>query len=266
MEQDRSLEQQQFRARLEQTADLGMAQLARSLGDWDLALHEVNALPPSPALLAKLPAGTSLILVSRGAVMVYPERPLLFVPDPATAAPVQSSHVFDAADELELREQEYDRALAALDSLVNHPATRPEALLRIARINRKLEKPEDALEAYKRLASETGIGPAGVPYAVVAGNARCRILKELGRQEEASADAQALRNALLEGRWPLRRETFEYHWNELNRCGIGTAEPPQAAVDFSLLAAELFDRWESANRPGASSGGRDVRPDSSLRR
>ena len=263
MEQDRSLEEQQFRDRLDQTADLGMAQLARSLGEWDLALREVHTLAPAPTLLAKLPAGTTLVIVSRAAVTVYPPRPLLFVPE-TPAIPVSKTHVFDGADTLELREQQYDPALAALDSLVRDPAARPEALLRVARIYRKLGKLGEALDAYQRLAGETGSGTAGIPYALAAANAACHILKELGRQEAASAHAQALRAALLEGRWLLRRETFEYHWGELAGCGIAPGDPPRAAVDFSVLVAELFDRWQSAIRAGAELSGRDTRPDLSL--
>jgi hypothetical protein len=73
------------------------------------------------------------MLISYGSITVYPRRPLLFVPEPPLAD-VQTPRVFDAAEELELREQQYDRALAALQPLVNEAATRPEALLRIARI------------------------------------------------------------------------------------------------------------------------------------
>jgi len=62
-----------------------------------------------------------------------PETAFALVPEPPLAD-VQTPRVFDAAEELELREQQYDRALAALQPLVNEAATRPEALLRIARI------------------------------------------------------------------------------------------------------------------------------------
>jgi len=47
MEQDRSLAAQQSRDRLEQIADLAVAQLAGMLGEWDLRLRELDALPPS---------------------------------------------------------------------------------------------------------------------------------------------------------------------------------------------------------------------------
>jgi len=263
MEQDRNLELQRTRERLEQIADLAVAQLARTLGDWELGLRELNSLPPPPSLRAKLPAGATFIVVSHGSVTVYPRTPLLFVPEPPDAD-VQAPRVFDAAEELELRDQQYDRALAALQPPANEGATRSEALLRIARIERKAGRTEAALEAYKRLGAETALNPSGTPYALLAANARWRILAELGRREEASAEAKSIRTGLLEGRWPLRREAFEYTWTELDRLGLAAGQPPRSSFDFSLLVSELYDRWQGAIRAGSSSSGRDPRPDSSL--
>lgn len=214
MEQDRNLELQRSRERLGQIADLSVVQLARSLEDWEFGLRELDSLPPSSSLLAKLPPGTTFLLVSHDCVTVYPRRPLLFVPD-SPLPNVTAPHVFDAADELELRDQQYDRAIATLEPLVDQPATRAEALLRIAHIQRKASRPEAALEAYRRVAGETAVNPSGIPYSLLALNARCRIFMERGRREEAAKEAESIRAGLLEGRWPLRRETFEYHWTEL---------------------------------------------------
>src|SRR5215472_14793449 len=72
MEQDRNLELERSRERLEQTADLAVAELSRSLGDWDLALRELKSLPPSSSIQAKLPAGATFILISRGGITIYP--------------------------------------------------------------------------------------------------------------------------------------------------------------------------------------------------
>jgi len=61
--QDRNLELQRSRERLEQIADLVTAQLARSLGDWDLGVRELNSLPPSTSLAARVPAHATLVVV-----------------------------------------------------------------------------------------------------------------------------------------------------------------------------------------------------------
>ncbi|HLY18025.1 MAG TPA: HAMP domain-containing sensor histidine kinase [Bryobacteraceae bacterium] len=267
MEQDRNLEVERSRERLEQAADLAVAELARTLGDWDLGLRETQSLPPSSNFLAKLPPGATFLLLSRRSIAAYPPKPLLFVPEPPVPA-APAPRVFDAADELELRAQDYPRALAALQPLIKDPATRLEALLRTARIERKAGRADAALETYRRLADEasanTTAASSGAPYALLAANARCRILLDLGRRDQGSAEAQSLRAALLQGRWPLSREVFEYHWSELHSLGIAGGPPPPSAVEFAALVSGLNARWQTAIRADSNAGAREPQPDSSL--
>ena len=63
MEQDRNLAVQRSHERLEQIADLGVAQLGALLGDWDLNLRDLNALPPSAAQKAQLPPNETLVIL-----------------------------------------------------------------------------------------------------------------------------------------------------------------------------------------------------------
>ena len=49
---------------------------------------------------------------------------------------------------------------------------RAEALLRIARIDLKLNRPEAAIAIYERLSHETGSISSGVPYALLAAGAQ----------------------------------------------------------------------------------------------
>jgi signal transduction histidine kinase len=263
MEQDRNLELQRSRQRLEQIAHLALSRLERRIGDWDLALREVNSIPPSAQVLSKLPAGATLVLISHGSVALYPRHALLFVPE--TPAPSESAaRAFDAADELELRDQQYDRAIAAVEPLLNNPATRPEALLRIARIHRKANRPQTALAVYERLGSEQTGNLSGTPYALLAANARCQILAQLGKREDAANEARSLRAALLEGRWPIRRETFDYYWAELNSFGIASGAPPESLLEMSALVSGLYNRWQGAIRAGSTASGRNPAADFSL--
>ncbi len=263
LEQDQRLELQRSRERLGEIADLALAQLSRSLGDWELGLHELNTFPPSAAIRARFPKRATFIFISQNGIKVDPQRALLFTPVPPVVHP-QTPGAFDVADKLELREQQYDRAIAALRPLTIRPQTRPEALLRIARIQNKSGLQANALNTYKSLASETAFDPSGAPYALLAASARCRILVNLGRRQEASVEADALRTRLLDGRWPLSREAFDYRWSELDHLGIAPGSPPKQAIDFSTLAAELYNRWQIAQSSGTSSNGRESNPDSSL--
>lgn len=263
LEQDQNLESQRSRDRLGEMADLALAQLTGSLGDWDLGLHELNSLPLSSSMQARFPKRATFILVSEKGIATYPQRPLLFSP----VIPVAQKELpedFDPVDELELREQQYDRAIALLMPLVLRSATRAEALLRLARIKYKTNQADAALDIYKKLADEDALTPAGTPYALLAVSARCRILSELGRQREAQAEAVSLRRSLLEGRWPLSRETFEYHWANLNSLGLEAGQPPKDSVDFSVLVSGLFSSWQSARSQGSNSSSRQLQPDKSL--
>jgi hypothetical protein len=172
MEQDRNLAAQRSRERLEQVADLAVAQLASTLGDWELSVRELDTLPPPAALKAKLPPGGTFILLKSGAVMTYPSKPLLFVPDPPSASGGLSSG-FDAAEQLEFRDQRYEQAILALRPLAGQSDTRAEALLRLARLERKLNHSEAALGDYEQLSRETAVSSSGVPYALLAAGARC---------------------------------------------------------------------------------------------
>jgi signal transduction histidine kinase len=263
MEQDRNLELQHSRERLEQTADLALSQLERRIADWDLGLRGLEFLPPPPELISKSLPGAMFILISHGSVILYPKAPLLFVPQPpASSAP--DAHAFDAADELELREQQYDRAMAVLEPLVKGSTTRAEAVLHIARIERKANRSQAALDAYNGLTSEGSLNSSGVPYAVIAANARCQILMQLGRREDAASEARLLQASLLSGRWPFRRDTFEYYWAELGAFGIHAGQPPESALRISSLVSDLYSRWQGAVQLESVASGRKAIWDSSL--
>jgi hypothetical protein len=83
-------------------------------------------------------------------------------------------------------------------------------------------------------------------------------------QKEAETEAVNLRTSLLEGRWPLSRETFEYHWANLNSFGLEAGQPPQDSVDFAILVSGLFNRWQNARSQGSNSSSRQLQPDQSL--
>jgi signal transduction histidine kinase len=263
MEQDRNLAVQRSRERLEQIADLAVAQLGGQLGDWDLNLRELNSLPPPAALRAKLPLNGTVVILEHHSVATDPARPLLFVPDPPPASPLPD--VFEAAAKFEFRDQNYERAIEALQPLTQQPAARAEAYLRIARLERRLNHPDAALAAYDRMLQETAVSPDGVPYALLAAGARCELLADSRDPPHSVAGAtKQLRVALIEGHWPLHRATFEYYWAEVNRLRNRADDPPKNALDFSTLVSRLYEQWQQALRTGSSFNGREAKPDASL--
>lgn len=241
LQQDGNLAVQRSRERLNQIADLASAHLAISSRDWDLALNELTWVPPSREELARFPKGSTIVYISQDSIRTYPQRPLLFTPLPAR--PAENGAAFDTADELELREQRYDQAIAALEPLTLKPDTRGEALLRIARIDNKINRPGAALETYQRLASETSVNASGTPYALLAAMGWVRILTEFGRRKQALEEAEQIHAGLLAGRWPLSREAFEYQWSKLEQLGISAGQPPKDATEFADLVATLYEKW-----------------------
>ena len=250
LDQDRNLELQRYRDRLGTMADFALAQLKVSHDDWYRGLDEMQTLPPSSALIARFPRGSTFISISEDGVEVYPRRALLFTPE-RSATPQPSNPAFDAADGFELREHQYDRAIETLRPLSMASATRPEALLRIARIEYKSGEKRASLDDYGRLSGENGLNESGTPYALLAAAARCRILEELGLKQEALKQADVLREELLDGRWTLSREAFEYNWSQLNRFGTSAVQPPQYSMDFALTVASLYTILQQAPKSTA---------------
>jgi len=249
LEQDRNLEAQQSRERLGRIADLVVARMVAASADWDTALHELKSLPPSSLQKERFPNGATFLLISQDGIKFSPQKVLLFSPL-LPIPPAESDSAFEAADVLELREKQYDRAIAALRPLVLQSPTRPEALLRIARIESKSNRPDAALDTYRKLEEEATVNTSGIPYPLLAASARCRILIDLGEKQEASVEARAIQSGLLSGRWPLSREAFEYQWSGLDKLGISVGEPPPAAIDFADLVARLYGGWQRNKSEG----------------
>jgi signal transduction histidine kinase len=118
---------------------------------------------------------------------------------------------------------------------------------------------------------ETTVSPDGVPYALLAAGARCELLADgHDRDHDPRSSAtvtgatEQLRAALVEGRWPLHRATFEYYWAEVNHLRHTAENPPKDALDFSQLVSRLYEQWQQALRTGSSFNGREAQPDASL--
>lgn len=255
MQQDSDLAARQSREHLEQVADLAVSQIASTLGGWELALRRLDTLPPAPDLTLKPSGERVLILLGADSVTTWPSRPCLFVP--MTGKPVALPAVFDTAEKLEFQDKDYQGAIHALRPLADKPVTRPEALLRLARIERKINDSAGALESYDRLSREETSNPDGVPYALLATGARCEMLPR------SSCPAQ-LRAALVVGRWPLRRETFEFYWAEVNRWQRKSEDPPKEAFELSLVMTQLYDRWQQSKSTNEDVVAREIKSDGSL--
>lgn len=230
--QDRIVEAQRSRERLEQAADRIAAGLRRSLD--------------SGAQLA----GLRLTLTKGLLSVVHPAR-LLYYPYTAPE-PEAPAAVFREGETYEFRQGQpllaiafYERRTQAKDAVV-----RAGALLRLARVLRKTGRKEQSLAAYQRLATIAGVRVVGAPAELVARHAIC-VLE--GRKE----DAERLLSDLRDARWQLLRGQFEFYWDEVSKLA-GRHDAPdaervalaEAAATAGALADSAGDREQLVNAAG----------------
>ncbi|HME10146.1 MAG TPA: ATP-binding protein [Bryobacteraceae bacterium] len=207
LEQQRMVEAQSSRERLEQAADRITAIVRGTIAE---SSDRLGAGLVSLGDLLFTLSPTSLDATPPGRLLSYPFPP----PDPEP-----HPDVFAEAELFEFPESQPEEALRAFERFANSTdiSLRAGALLRIARVLRKLGRREESITAYRKLAA-IDANIAGVPAALVARHAVCEL-------SQSPREAMELRNDLSSGRWRLTRGQFEFYWSEAGRMA-GTAEPP----------------------------------------
>lgn len=207
VQQDRALEAQRLRERLDSAAKVLARDLDRNFTAWDDLLPAAARGDP----VALPPHSVFLLFDSRGIfrhdgirLPYYPQVPL--VPSPSAAS-------FAAAETDEFRHQNLAQAIASYRHLASSrdPAVRAGALMRLARGLRKLQQFRQALAVYQELASMGETAVAGSQSELVARRERIALLKTIGDQDGASREATRLASALLAGRFLIDRSTFDFY-------------------------------------------------------
>ena len=208
--QDRLVEAQRAHDRLEQAADRIAANFRRRL-DGEGRLQ-----------------GLTIVATNESFSVAPPDR-LLYYPH-AAPEPEAPGAAFREAETCEFRANQPLLAIASYERLAqaNDPAVRAGALLRLARVLRKIGRKEQSLAVYRRLEAIAGVRVAGTPAELVARHEIC-VLR--GRQE----DADSLLSGLREARWQLRRGQFQFYWDEASRLA-GNHLGPDAAPDAVRVA------------------------------
>lgn len=266
LEQDRALEGQRTRDRLERAADLITAALGRGAAEARDALTRLSSLPPAASSAAAtrwastLERDAVLVMLTPEGLRAFPAGRLLYqpVPVPAREAPAGT---FAAGEALEFRTRDLSGATAAFRALSGSgdPVVRAGALLRLARVERKAGRRVQALESYARLAGMGAVSAGGVPAGLLARHARLAVLKEMGRAAEADREAGALAADLRAGNWPLARASYRFYAEEV--AAYGASEPDSASrkqlEDAEAVAnavGELWARWSGADAERRADG------------
>jgi two-component system phosphate regulon sensor histidine kinase PhoR len=238
LQQDRELARQRRAETLQQASDRAV----RALDD-DLAALQRRLSDPSwrPALA---PPGTAFVLMARDEVRAVPPAALAYSPViPRMKEPPTTP--FGELEAAEFKAQDLAKALEVSRSLAGStdPAVRAGALLRQARILRKMGRSADALAIYDMLAAFSTISINGSPVDLLARRTRCLLLAEMKRTGEHRQEAAALDADLGAGRWQLDRVGYEYVSAQLDQW-LGSARRPHADAERLAAAVEwLHQQW-----------------------
>ena len=181
--------------------------------------------------------GLVLVVTRRAAqVEVEPAGALPFLPEmlpPVPASPLLA--------EGEAAEFSSDGPLAALQiyaRLARHadPSVRAGAVLRVGRVLRKLGRTDEAISAYKRLATLGNVSTdsLGVPAALLALDGQRLTYRQLRDAANEQRLADELRRRLDAGEWRVSRGMAEFYRDEVS------AEP---RTERWQLAAAISDAW-----------------------
>jgi signal transduction histidine kinase len=261
IEQDRALEGQRVEEHLNQVADLISANLSQSLAELEQEISKVSTLAEPAAeresfrVARQLEDGHGLVvLFHRDNMDAFPQSHLLYYPAlPRPKGPPEG--VFATGERLEFYKKDYPRAVATYRELARSPDAliRAGALLREARVLRKMHLPEKAALLYQQLVRLDTTPAGGVPAGLVGRSVLCELLAEKGRTAELESHAHALSVDLNSGHWRLSRATYEFYQQEVSRWlpsvalhdpGPQTAGP--AALALAAAVSSLWDQWQNS--------------------
>ena len=172
LEQDRSLWAQRELERRQVTAQAVIRSLEQSLAE---GARPTQSPPPE---------GMVRFTVSEHGVVASPTDRVLWLP---VAPGFEEAEVrqFADAEQLEFQGEEERALLTYLDmARAPQPAVRAGALLRVARVHRRAQRWDDALEAYRDLADTDRVAIEGIPADLVARREAYSMLEETGRTED----------------------------------------------------------------------------------
>jgi signal transduction histidine kinase len=243
LEQDRQLEQQQRRTRVERAADLVVGSLQRAIG-----LSEQRLA----AGATDWPAGAVSLTFVSGRLSVAPRGRLAYLPV-VTADRVIPSEAFLEPEIQEFRNGDRQAAVEAYHRLSRSrdPAVRAGALLRLGRNLAASGKTDAALSTYEQALDVDDAFEVETPVALAARYARCRLFEGAGRERELRAEALRLERDLASGRWALTAPTYFVYIADAERWA-GVRSPHRAEAEaFAEASSRLWD-----GRDGRSGQGR----------
>jgi signal transduction histidine kinase len=236
LEQDRTLENQRLRERLENAAGLLTRELDRGLAAWESVLPAA-----ATGSTDAIPAGAVLLVFDSNGILNHRGVALPYYPV-ATAAHESPGGVFATTEAQEFREENLEKAAASyrvLASTEDRPL-RAAALMRLARCLRKLQQTKEALSVYGELAALGETNVAGSPSELVARHERIALFKIIGDQQAGERETALLAALLSDGRLLMDRATFEFYTESISQ----PPSPPNRTLQLAEAVEGVWPLWQ----------------------
>ena len=250
LSQEEALVRQRFHDRLEQAADTQLAGFLRTVADTEAWLGQIGTALPSASEGRR--RGAVLVMFSADRVQTQPSGVLPYLPA-LPLIPNFDPSVFAASDVLEFQSRDLAAAAEQLAGIARSRSgvVRAEALIRLARVQTKTGRVDQALDTYAMLRDEPAIGLVDAPYSLVSRFARSQLL---GAAQPAAAEreAAALAADLQAGRFAVGKAAYAWYDEGARRLARSGA-PPLARAPLALadLVDTLWNEWQLFQQSGS---------------
>jgi signal transduction histidine kinase len=237
LRQDRALETQRRRDRLEQSTDRAAASMQQTVNALDAALN-------GAAAAEMLPPAASLVALVDESIQITPAGSLPFVPFRSNSETPRED-LFAEGERREFSRSDLSGARTEFHRLagVPDPSIQGGALVRLARVMRKQHDVTAALQAYDRLALFGAARVDRLPAGLIARAGRATVFAENQRRADLVREAGTLQQELAAGRWRLTRSEYEFYTRQADEWA-GTPVMP----DADALARAAAVEWVWQNR------------------
>ena len=225
LQQDRELEAQRQRERLEVAAGRVALEIERKLQDAEEQLARgdgIHFLRTSIESSAKL------------RVLFQPVVTPALTGTPASFAAAEAEEF--QRHNLPAAEAEYRRL-----AITSVTTVRAAALVGLGRVLRLQKDYGGALDAYADLERLGTVVVGGQPAGLVAHQGRCKTLEAAGDIERLRVEVGSLARALESGDWPIDRATFDLYRGLIEQWG--GAPPSSEAIARTEALVELWHFW-----------------------
>ena len=236
LDNDRDLEDQRDKQRLEQAAQLVVAALQRAVSSsqQDLASG-----------IADWPEGSVVVHFREGYVEASPKGRVAYFPA-VQSLRESPPDLFSVGEQIEHQGHDHASALRVFSELEasSDSAIRAGALLRMGRNLAALGRVADALKAYSALSRIQDVAIDGTPASLYGFYARCELLDREQRNSELQVEARLLDHELRSGRWLLTDVTYKLYTLDTARW-LGGNPVATEEERFAEAVGLAWERWLS---------------------